>query len=224
MNSRMSCNIMESLSPRVISHYVEAAYRGCERNIRDDLTLKEQKILDRIKIFMNITKTKHTEVFAPGSYASFLEGVLRDYDAITIVCTCNYRSWDKVLSPETYLNLFMKGRGTIAVLKREERPLNKPPGKIDRIRCLLTFNDDIKVTIDIGKIATSFAGGLRESIQKIFGNINQSAWKVALIHDRQVLFRWEHIKDETSYFKSRWINYGSPFTLTWHSAKKLNII
>jgi len=202
-----------------------AACNGYRRNIREDLSLEEQLIFGRIKILMTVMKTENTEVFAPGSYACFLEGVLKDYAAITIIYTCHSESWDNVLGPQTFLDLFMKGRGTIIVLKEEEKLLTAPHHKIDRIRCILTFNDGIKVTVDIGKVATSITG-TRENILGLFTKINNNIWKVALVDACDMLFRSESIKleDITNYFKNSINTYGSPFTLTWYAAKKINII
>jgi len=108
----------------VITQYIEGAYAGCEKSIRDDLSVEEEKILERMKAFMSTIKTEKTQVFCAGNYPRFLEGVLKAYNNITVIYTCDKLSWSEVFNPQQCLDLFMEKNGKVNVLKREAKILS----------------------------------------------------------------------------------------------------
>jgi len=219
-----SPNKMDSIPENVRKQLIEGAYRGYERRIRVNLSPREEKVLERIKILMSVLKTECTAVFSPGSYACFLEGVLREYDTITIVYTCNNFCWNKVLSPETFVTLFMRGRGEITAIKRQEKTL-KSSNKLDRFKCRLAFNDDITVTVDVGKLSVTRVD-LRVNMMQVMTNNIYNIWKAAIPHECNRVFRFQHFRNEdiNEYFRGIFLCYGSPFTLSCYAAKKINYI
>lgn len=210
---------MDLLPTDVLSKLKEGAYTGCERNIRDDLSQNEQTILEKVKLLMNVLQTKCINVFCIGNYVSFLEGVLKEYDSITIVYACCDSDWYELLDPQTHIEMFMVGRGDSFVLKEEERCLRND-NKLDRLKCVLQFYDGTKFIVDLGKV-TIYQVCLRANMIEIFSRINTNMCKVGLPNGSNKIFRWTRVDNN---HKNKIHCYGSPFSLAWYCAKKLNIL
>lgn len=208
---------MDLITPRVRSHCIRTAFEGCNRSIRDSLTPEEQNILDKVKSLLEVIKTSDCHVFCMGSYAGFLEGVLKDYNSITIVYTCTKSKWSQILDPLTNLLLFTTDQANIFILKEEIRSLVNDE-KLERKKCMLEFRDGTKLVIDIGKVSI-FQEDLKQNMYELFSYLRTNINKVALPCAWEVLFRGEKVEEH--YMLQ---NYGSPFSLSWYCARNLQFI
>ena len=208
---------MEFLSDHARSICIEAAYKGCERNIRADLSYKERSILEKVNQLMAMLKTSNVHVFCTGHYVGFLEGTLKDYNSIVFVYTCSSADWNEVLDPDTYLALFMVDQGNSTIIRHEERRVGDDD-RAERLKCHLDFSDDTHFIVDIVKI-TIFHPDLRSNILQFFSHLRNNACKVVLPFQWGVIFRGEHVTQH-DMLKC----YGSPFLLTYYCARKLQLV
>lgn len=208
---------MEILPEHVRSIFTEAAYKGYERSVRDDLCVKEQNILEKVKLLMKTLQTCDVHVFCVGHYPGFLEGVMQKYNSIIIFYTCLRTNWNDILDPETHLTLFMTGRGDWTLLAEQERSLTGN-NRLDHIRCLLKFRDNTQFIVDIGKV-TIFQPDLRQNILEIFSHLHNNTSKAALPNKWNMVFRGDKVSGHQLLRC-----YGTPFPLTWYCARILGII
>ena len=198
----------------------EAALKGYERNIQSNsLTENENKIFKKVQMLMAYLKTGNTHVFSVGQYPEFLEGILREYRTIAIVYTCAESHWEDVLDPCAYVEQFFSDHEgnwrifsvTMGVTTKDER-------KMEYLKCFLEFDDGAKFYCCVGKTSI-YHDDLRENLLDFFTHMKPRGRKTALPQKWNVVFRGERVKGH-AMLKC----FGSPFSLTWECAKKLQLI
>ena len=197
----------------------EAALKGYERNIQtDNLFENENTIFNKVQMLLDYLKTSNTHVFTVGHYPEFLEGILRKHHSILIVYTCAESEWEDVLNPRTYIDKFFSIQGGHwSVYRAVESSLRKGR-KLDYLKCFFEFEGGIKFYCCVAK-STIYKVELRENLLDFFSFMKPQGRKTALPQKWNVVFRGERVK-EHAVLKC----FGSPFSLTWECAKKLQLI
>ena len=209
------------------------SYEGFQRDIRDDLSLKDKDIMENIRIIMDILETPSSTVFTKGSYPAFLEGIASNYPYIEIFIDCEINSApDSPFFPEHKL----KENMVTCKIKDISRPYHTGYRFLSgmskfQFKQAITFLNEKTLVLQF-VVALDWDYNICNRAKNIFRILkmcDNSIHRVALPANSEKLFRSHSCKQIDGIRMKNEDNisivcYGNPFNLVWQCSKVLTIL